>query len=304
MVSRLLGILLLERMAQCVLVSKSPDDYDVKNYNLYFQRTAQFGPQPGSYDANGTLTLASPFDEPYLCTSPNQSDYFAGAIVLVLRGGGCFFSHKVLLAQAAGARGVIVGDNMVEDLFIMAEAPEDDNSSFLIPAVLVEYRSFVEMTLLLRNAGPVIAILDGQGELSDSWSLEWMLQVTAIMGLSFITSVAVFGAWRYVRAWRARSVRLDVAQRMPLMQFATANYGSDPERRVVVNDSCAICLDDFTNVDRLKVLPCRHGFHTPCIDQWLERSDLCPICKHSVLEVPEDDAVFRAMQGRRRWWCW
>jgi len=57
------------------------------------------------------------------------------------------------------------------------------------------------------------------------------------------------------------------------------------------NESCAICLDDFTDGLKVKVLPCMHGFHTQCIDPWLnERSDLCPICKSSILN-PHPDGV-------------
>jgi hypothetical protein len=50
------------------------------------------------------------------------------------------------------------------------------------------------------------------------------------------------------------------------------------------NDACAICLDDFEEDMDVRLLPCRHGFHPPCIDPWLsDRSDECPICKRSVM---------------------
>eukprot|EP00808_Paulinella_micropora_P025956 g36558.t1 len=63
-----------------------------------------------------------------------------------------------------------------------------------------------------------------------------------------------------------------------------------PRRRyshgAVHNDSCAICLDDFEPGLMIKVLPCLHGFHVDCIDPWLRnRSDLCPICKASILDA-------------------
>ena len=49
-------------------------------------------------------------------------------------------------------------------------------------------------------------------------------------------------------------------------------------------DNCVICLEDFSNGDKLTVLPCGHEFHKQCISPWLlKRSSLCPICKVSVI---------------------
>ena len=32
---------------------------------------------------------------------------------------------------------------------------------------------------------------------------------------------------------------------------------------------CAICLNDFTKGDRVRVLPCKHIFHLDEVDEWL-----------------------------------
>lgn len=61
------------------------------------------------------------------------------------------------------------------------------------------------------------------------------------------------------------------------------------------NDACTICLDDFVIGTDIKVLPCRHGFHPDCIDPWLaQKSDLCPVCKASILEGLENARWERA----------
>ncbi|POS69216.1 RING-7 protein [Diaporthe helianthi] len=43
---------------------------------------------------------------------------------------------------------------------------------------------------------------------------------------------------------------------------------------------CSICTDDFTVGEDVRVLPCNHKFHPPCVDPWLVNvSGTCPLCR-------------------------
>ncbi|KAK4121799.1 hypothetical protein N657DRAFT_657349 [Parathielavia appendiculata] len=43
---------------------------------------------------------------------------------------------------------------------------------------------------------------------------------------------------------------------------------------------CSICTEDFTVGEDVRVLPCDHKFHPPCIDPWLINvSGTCPLCR-------------------------
>lgn len=48
-------------------------------------------------------------------------------------------------------------------------------------------------------------------------------------------------------------------------------------------NQCMVCLSEFEDGELLrKVEGCEHLFHRSCIDEWLQRSATCPICKRAV----------------------
>ena len=58
-----------------------------------------------------------------------------------------------------------------------------------------------------------------------------------------------------------------------------ANFAEDEDGE----QSCTICLGVFVMDEELRMLPCLHTFHAPCVDQWLELSQECPLCRTSVV---------------------
>ncbi|GFY99691.1 RING/U-box superfamily protein [Actinidia rufa] len=49
---------------------------------------------------------------------------------------------------------------------------------------------------------------------------------------------------------------------------------------------CYICLSEYEDSDKIRVLPCRHEFHMMCVDKWLkEIHGVCPLCRGDVREA-------------------
>jgi hypothetical protein len=66
------------------------------------------------------------------------------------------------------------------------------------------------------------------------------------------------------------------------------NSANDPNRECFTLDCCSICLDEFEIENAARILPCKHAFHTECVDPWLiKHKRLCPVCKRDVLEGKE-----------------
>mmetsp|Transcript_167204 Transcript_167204/g.537087 ORF Transcript_167204/g.537087 Transcript_167204/m.537087 type:complete len:228 (-) Transcript_167204:92-775(-) len=45
---------------------------------------------------------------------------------------------------------------------------------------------------------------------------------------------------------------------------------------------CVICCDDLAEGDEVRTLPCGHVYHKECVDEWLQRSRLCCLCKRPI----------------------
>lgn len=55
---------------------------------------------------------------------------------------------------------------------------------------------------------------------------------------------------------------------------------------------CAVCLEDLVTGDKCRLLPtCKHSFHAHCLDQWLPRAPICPVCRVSCVDSQNECLV-------------
>eukprot|EP00421_Protoceratium_reticulatum_P018618 CAMPEP_0168376934 /NCGR_PEP_ID=MMETSP0228-20121227/10570_1 /TAXON_ID=133427 /ORGANISM="Protoceratium reticulatum, Strain CCCM 535 (=CCMP 1889)" /LENGTH=305 /DNA_ID=CAMNT_0008389923 /DNA_START=54 /DNA_END=971 /DNA_ORIENTATION=- len=60
---------------------------------------------------------------------------------------------------------------------------------------------------------------------------------------------------------------------------ATVRFRSCSCSHTSSDAECAICFEMFEEDDLVRILPCLHRFHVPCIDPWLLSRWTCPLCK-------------------------
>ncbi|KAK6913130.1 Zinc finger, RING-type [Dillenia turbinata] len=62
--------------------------------------------------------------------------------------------------------------------------------------------------------------------------------------------------------------------KLPCFDYITKEKGTSPAA------DCAVCLDNFKSGEKCRLLPlCNHSFHAECVDSWLLKKPMCPVCR-------------------------
>ena len=151
---------------------------------------------------------------------------------------------------------------------------EDDH---VIPSVFIGQS---DANLLMKNYiypdHPQYAILITSQDPFDINT--YLLPFVVVVGILFLI-ILILVVFKWIQDQR-RSRR----HRLPksaLKKIPTIKYKSgDPY------ETCCICLEDYAEGDKLRILPCDHGYHTKCIDPWLVKSKRnCPQCRKKIFET-------------------
>ncbi|WCJ38373.1 RING/U-box superfamily protein [Euphorbia peplus] len=81
--------------------------------------------------------------------------------------------------------------------------------------------------------------------------------------------------------WINRGLDESIIREIPTVQYRKG--GEVEEERRGVFYGCVVCLNEFEEMDMVRVLPnCSHSFHLDCIDTWLQSNANCPLCRTSI----------------------
>ena len=208
--------------------------------------------------------------------------------IALIERGSCSFTKQVRNMQSMGAVGVIVGNNDRSGLLTMQASSDSDESDIHIPSVFVSHRDYTRLRAKVLLHRPLIATIiddDIWDIIRSNHNLEAFLLLLCALGLCLILLTPLRRL--LLRFTGADSSDHPVVLELPKKVFKLSNYRSgDPE-------TCAICLEDFQDLDELSVFTCRHEFHSACIHPWLQRQNrACPLCKreptvHTSLAISE-----------------
>ncbi|KAM4548313.1 E3 ubiquitin-protein ligase RNF13 isoform 1-T2 [Odontesthes bonariensis] len=238
---------------------------------------ARFGYRLPSDGLKGFLIGARPENacEPI---EPPPRDNLTGAFIVLIKRFDCNFDIKVLNAQKAGYKAAIVHNVESDDLISMGSNDFDVVKQIVIPSVFVgeETANTLKDDYMYDKGGHVVLIPDF------SLPLEYyLIPFLIIVGICLIL-IVVFMITKFVqdrhRARRSR-LRKDQLKKLPIHKYKKGdNY-----------DVCAICLDEYEEGDKLRVLPCSHAYHSKCVDPWLTKTKkTCPVCKQKVVPSQDD----------------
>nr|XP_043638612.1 RING-H2 finger protein ATL16-like [Erigeron canadensis] len=89
---------------------------------------------------------------------------------------------------------------------------------------------------------------------------------------------------------KSRTMSEDDIKKLPWYAFMMDQGDNAEEARKV---ECSVCLESFKGGDKCRLLPnCKHSFHVTCIDSWLIKNAVCPVCRACV------DLVTRGGENR------
>ncbi|XP_059647021.1 RING-H2 finger protein ATL33-like [Cornus florida] len=67
---------------------------------------------------------------------------------------------------------------------------------------------------------------------------------------------------------------------IPVVKYKEEAHGKEH------GSECPVCLSVFSDGEEIRqVKPCKHLFHTACIDMWLYSHSNCPVCRASIAGI-------------------
>lgn len=239
---------------------------------------ARFGYRLPSDGLKGFLVGARPENACEPIDPPPPRDNLTGAFIVLIKRFDCNFDVKVLNAQKAGYKAAIVHNVDSDDLISMGSNDLDVLKQIDIPSVFVseETANSLKEDYIYDKGGHVVLMPDF------SLPLEYyLIPFLIIVGICLIL-IVVFMITKFVqdrhRARRSR-LRKDQLKKLPIHKYKKGDS----------YDVCAICLDEYEEGDKLRVLPCSHAYHSKCVDPWLTKTKkTCPVCKQKVVPSQGD----------------
>uniref|UniRef100_A0A8C5M426 E3 ubiquitin-protein ligase RNF13 n=1 Tax=Leptobrachium leishanense TaxID=445787 RepID=A0A8C5M426_9ANUR len=240
---------------------------------------ARFGYRLPSDGLKGLLVNSKPENacEP-ISPPPVQKDNTSSVYIVLIRRLDCNFDLKVLNAQKAGYKAAVVYNVDSDDLISMGSNDVDIMKKIDIPSVFIgESSAHTLREDFTWDKGAHILLIPEVSLPLEYYLIPFLIIVGICLVLIVIFMITKFVQDRH-RARRNR-LRKDQLKKLPIHKFKKGDE----------YDVCAVCLDEYEEGDKLRILPCAHAYHCKCVDPWLTKTKkTCPVCKQKVVPSQGD----------------
>jgi len=186
---------------------------------------------------------------------------------------------------------------------------EEDDAPWLAE---VEWKKKLEYLVLYEFASPG----EDTGDSGNGWSQqynyytttsEWsiaLLVVIASCSLCSIGTIVIFVCKKRMNSQREQQ-RVQDGISQDEVEGKLTKVKSSTDKKLYEEyrnneyfiSTCAICCDDFTDKDKIRITACNHAFHSKCLLQWAihkinqprgDKTPDCPYCKTNLMLKKEE----------------
>lgn len=203
---------------------------------------------------------------------PNTKEWIA-----FIARGGCTFKDKVMAAAQKGATGVIIYDHSCAERESLILTREDAGE---IAAVMISSLKGKQILRLIQEGIRVTAMIE-LGATQCLWKI-YLCAYSLILTFVAYVLICCTPGQIMVRHEERRAQMIKSELRKAVHSLELRKLKKDEFD--LAEETCVVCLETYKPREIVRILTCRHIFHKRCIDRWLLKRGICPICNYAIIQ--------------------